>query len=237
MAGIDPSMKCWFSGTCPRANSEYCKTCHQKGMRYLAEVGFIPKSLIPLEYHFIEVLDMDIRGSALQVLKYLDDVWNLAEAGKGFYAYGKGTGTGKTTIGCIALRRYLFESLRRDPNDLDNRRVLYINTSEFLDRIRKSFNNQDLELEKLLEELTSVATAPGLILFDDIGAENCTEWVRERLYNLLNFRSSNGLASLFSSNHAPEELADRLGMRIYDRIMGSSKPIEFVGKSHRRCEW
>lgn len=237
MAGDGSSIKCWFSGVCPDANSTKCDRCVDRGIHYLANVLFIPKAQIPKAYQFIEIADMALAPEQLPIASYLDNVKKLVDEGKGFYSHGQGSGTGKTTFGCIALRRYLYYSLREKPADTENRRVLYLNTSEFLDRIRKSFDREDLELEKLMEELTSIELAPKLILFDDIGAERTNEWVQERLYNLLNFRSANGLANIFSSNYSPEELVPRLGNRIYDRIMGCSKPVKFSGKSHRRCEW
>lgn len=227
-------MPCPFDETCLDLN---CERCEQLGLYYLAKRLFIPKSLIPMNYQHNRVAELDIQGSGQSALKYLDNVFTLANEGKGLYAYGKEPGTGKTTICCIALMRYLYLSLKNDPYNIDNRRILYLNTPEFLERLRKSMNNQDLDLDKLLEELTNAETSPKLILLDDIGAEKSSEWVQERLYSLINFRVSNGLATLFTSNFSAEELEQRVGYRTYSRIIGCAKPIHFTGKDHRGCNW
>lgn len=229
-------MLCPFEEICSYESSA-CNRCKDRGILYLINRVFLPKTLIPKNYQSASFLDLDLKGEANNAVRYLDKVFELVNEGKGMYCYGIGPGTGKTTICCIALMRYLYLSLKKDPYDIDNRRVLYLNTTEFLERLRKSMNSQDLELETLIEELTDIDRAPKLILLDDIGAEKSSEWVQERFYSLINFRVANGLATLFTSNYSMEELEPRLGYRIYSRIAGCCKPIQFVGKDHRRCEW
>lgn len=226
---------CFFSGIC---RPIFCVSCSTKGLSYLASKAYIPKTLIPLSYHRLKLSDLELNDEvSSEVSYYLDNIARLVGEGKGFYAYSTKTGTGKTSVGCLALKHYLYWSIMRDPYDTDNRRVLYINTPEFLDRIRKSFNSPDLELEKLLEELMTLRTAPKLVLFDDLGAEKPSDWVRERLYTLINFRVANGLASLYTGNMTLDHLVNQLGSRVVSRIKGSSKILLFPGRDRRKCDW
>ena len=226
---------CWFSEVC----SGYldCNICQRKGLYYLASKLYIDQTNIPLRYLSLKLTDLKLAEEAAEITRYMANIRDLVNEGKGLYAYGTQTGTGKTSICCIILIRYLFRSLLEDPYNTDNRRVFYINTTEFLDRIRKSFNNKDQELDGVLEELMDIDHAPKLILFDDLGAEKPSDWVRERLYTLINFRVSNNLASLYTSNQSLAHLHPRIGSRIVSRLEGSAKQIEFTGPDHRRCDW
>ncbi len=233
-----PDLKpCWFKEFCKRRSETYCPVCQEIGYHFLVDKAFIERTCIPDEYLYVELRDLKLIGDVEQVYYYFNNIWDLASEGKGTYLYGRGTGTGKTSVSCIFLRRFLAQSIASNPNDFENRRVLYINTTEFLDRLRKSFTSPDDELEILLRELTDVKLAPRLILFDDLGAEKSTEWVMERLYMLINFRVSHKLASLFTSNLPIEELEDKLGKRIVSRILGCSKPLYLGGPDHRYCDW
>jgi DNA replication protein DnaC len=176
-------------------------------------------------------------GGALEVNRYLSVIMELVDEGKGFYAYGTQTGTGKTTMACLALRAYLYGSLSRAPYNLENRRVLYLNVPEFLDSLRRSYNREDLELESLIDELLDINRSPRLIVLDDLGAEKSSEWVMERLYSIINFRVSNKLAIIVTSNLSLDELEVKLGPRITSRLRGCCKQVKFEGKDHRRCNW
>jgi Cdc6-like AAA superfamily ATPase len=230
--GID----CWFSDICPKTG-QYCIICTNRGLNYLLAKHYIPKTLIPRNYLMQKLEDLDLRGPAAEALYYAENVWDLANQGKGMYCWSEQTGTGKTSVSIIALMRYLFQSVTRDPYKVENRRALYLNTTEFLDKIRKSYISEDIELDQLLDELMNVETAPPILLLDDIGAEKSTPWVMERIYSILNFRSVNGLATIFTSNMSVDQLEKQLGSRIASRIRGSAKELKFPGKDHRRCDW
>lgn len=235
------TINCMFKSYCglkdnPELNG-YCVLCRDKGLYYLISKHYLIKTLIPKIYLSKQIIELDLQGEATEALFYLDNIYKLVKEGKGMYCWGEQTGTGKTTVCSLALLRFLFEDVQANPYMTDNRRVLYINTPEFLDRIRKSYSSEDESLEQLMEELFDLYRAPKLILFDDIGAEKSTEWVQERLYSILNFRAANGLACLFTSNLSLDQLERKLGSRIASRIRGFTRDLKFSGKDHRRCTW
>ena len=229
--------KCWFSELCVKSGEQSCQRCVNNGLYYVAKQMFIPKSGIPDNYHFLKLVDLDLTGDLVKLNFYLENLTCLIDNGKGIYLWGKNPGTGKTSLGCLMLLRYLSYSIMADPYSLDNRRVLYLNTTEFLERLRKSMNSPDQDLEILMNELTDKELAPKVILFDDIGAEKQSEWVQERLYSLVNFRVSNSLANIFTSNCSLDELAAKVGARTYSRIVGCAQPVNLSGKDMRRCTW
>jgi DNA replication protein DnaC len=50
-----------------------------------------------------------------------------------------------------------------------------------------------------------------VVLLDDLGAENLTNWTRERIYSLVNHREQARLLTLVTTNCDPRELANRVG--------------------------
>lgn len=228
-------INCWCSGYCTIKSKKLysCSECKDKGFGYLVNKLYLPKTNIPKTYlKDTSEYEYPIEGSY-----YLSNLINITNAGQGIYCYSNRPGTGKTTLATNALLRYLYYSVRKEPSDIDNRRVYYINTAEFLDRLRKSMNSGDDELELLMSELQDPQVAPKLILLDDIGNEKVSEWVSERLYTLINMRVSNGLATIFTSNLSVDDLGLRLGTRIASRIRGTCKSVQFNGPDHRTCIW
>ncbi len=73
-----------------------------------------------------------------------------------------------------------------------------------------------------------------LLIIDDLGAEFSNQMTLSILYNLLNTRQNQGLATIISTNLSAKELAARYEGRIYSRIVGSDyTPLFFTGKDHR----
>lgn len=226
---------CVFKVYCP--DSEVlCVICKDRGVHYLIQKLFLPKSNIPRRYLKQDPYDFQMSTNLDAALDFVTDIREKVELGENLYLYSAQPGTGKTSVGCYALLKYLFLDVKGAPYDLDNRRAFYLNVPEFLDRLRKSFNSPDPELEGLLEELTDTNNAPRLILFDDLGAERPSEWAVERLYTLINFRTANMLSSIYTSNLDQQGLSKTLGPRIASRVFGYSTILELVGKDHRSNE-
>ena len=224
-------INCIFNNICGLSST--CSSCMDRGLHYLIYKHYLPKTLIPrLYYH-----SLDFEQEVPDINYYNSRIIDMVDKGMGIYCYSELPGTGKTTACIQSLMTFLFHDILSSPYDVDNRRVLYLNTTEFLDRLRKSYSSIDMELESLLYEMTSINRTPKLILFDDIGSERCSDWVIERLYSLINYRVSNGLASLFTSNKSIDQLYDNLGARIISRIRGCSKEVLFANPDFRGCNW
>jgi DNA replication protein DnaC len=73
-----------------------------------------------------------------------------------------------------------------------------------------------------------------LLLVDDIGAAKPSEWIEEVNYRLVNHRYENELPTLFTSNLTPKELADRLGERVFSRLVEMCQRIALKGEDRRR---
>lgn len=222
---------CWFDNYCTLDLE--CESCKRSGLHFLVDKVYIDKTLIPNRYLRVKFSDLKVDNSTLPVVIYYSDLWHKVLKGEGLYLHSPITGNGKTSLACVCLLRYLAKSVMVDPNDFDNRRVLYINTCEFLERIKASFNNPDPLLDRLFEELTDKSMAPKLMLFDDIGSEKSTPFAIGKLYTLINFRSANELATIFTSNLNIKQLEEIMGPRIASRIRGMCNLVELMGPDRR----
>ncbi len=91
--------------------------------------------------------------------------------------------------------------------------ALFIVVPDLLDHLRATFNpNSTTSLDKRFME---VKTAPLLVL-DDLGTESATPWVREKLYQLFNYRYNARLATVITTTTPIDEIDPRLASRLLD---------------------
>ena len=72
-----------------------------------------------------------------------------------------------------------------------------------------------------------------LLILDDIGAEKVTDWVQDTLFRMVDGRYRREKPIFYTSNLKPKELVDKLGQRIYDRILETTYQIENKATSYR----
>ena len=139
--------------------------------------------------------------------------------GTGLYIHG-GTGVGKTFLAC-ALVKHLNEKFR----------VKFHVVGELFDEIRAEYSNKSDNEEDLFEELMNFDK--GFLFLDDLGAEKLTDWVRERLYLLINKKYNDMTPVIFTSNCDLTTLQEMVGDRIVSRIVGMTGIIKLTGIDNR----
>lgn len=224
---------CFFEHVCSLDRS-WCPRCMEEGYNYIVRHLYLKNSRIPRAY-LPSGIDPGpiIRANASELILYARSLTKRVEAGKGAYLWSETTGNGKTTVGCNLLLKYLFENIPRISHTDMEYPVLYLNVVELLDDLRRQMTAPDDEFQYLWRVLFS-DRAPKLLMLDDIGAEKPSSWVTERMYSLINFRSANSLATIYTSNCSPEQLEHTLGARCASRIQGTCIKVRFLGTDKRR---
>jgi len=129
------------------------------------------------------------------------------ETTKGLYFLGD-VGSGKTHLS-ISVLRHIIEQGHVGK---------FLMVPRWLDRIRSSFNRK-YDDSPTTDEVAREFLHRGLLVVDDIGSENPSEWVREQIFLGVDGRYTRMLPTIFTSNLSPEELESRLGKRTVSRII------------------
>ena len=161
------------------------------------------------------------------VTKFIKD-YRAGKTTKGLYLSGN-FGSGKSYIVSAMLNELV----------KDGYTCAMIYYPEFLRILKASFNSD-------FEEQFEYARKSDLLLLDDIGAENITDWSRDEILGpILQYRMDNNLATFFTSNLSKEELeihlsegkqsVDKLkAKRIIERINYLTDDLKLISKNQRK---
>lgn len=165
-------------------------------------------------------------GYTQQEVTSLRSAFNSAEiyarSLKGWFLIEGSYGTGKTHLAAAIGNARLAEG---DP-------VMFMTTPDLLDQLRSGFGaNADSSYDETFERIKDVA----MLIIDDLGAENPSEWANEKLFQLLNHRYVNEKATVITTNNDIERLDQRLASRLRDinvvrRIVISAPDYRDVSK-------
>jgi len=117
-------------------------------------------------------------------------------------------------------------------NSLTEARIptLYVVFSDLLAAIRDSFKPESTQSESRIMNATKEAR---VLILDDLGAEQVTEFVTNRLFDVINFRYNHNLPLVASSNLGTQQIADLYGPRIASRVLEMCEPLTLVGDDIR----
>jgi DNA replication protein DnaC len=126
-----------------------------------------------------------------------------AESPQGWLVFTGTYGCGKTHL-AAAIANY-----RSDLGHL----ALFVDVPDLMSRLRATFSpNSNVSLDRRFEMYRS---APLLVL-DDLGTQSMTPWVREKLYQLFNYRYITELPTVITTAELKDEMEPRLLSRLRD---------------------
>ncbi len=136
---------------------------------------------------------------------------------RNLFFYGT-VGTGKSFLsGCIA--KELMDQ---------GHQVLYYSCCQLFDQ----FNLYRFDVGQI-EALENHLFHCDLLILDDLAAENTSDYVKSKLFALLNTRHRKQLPTIISSNAMPAEINAIYSDRIYSRIMSQFELLKFIGPDLR----
>jgi len=100
--------------------------------------------------------------------------------------------------------------------------TLFITVPDLLDTLRYSYNSEDTTFEERFEEIRSVP----LLILDDFGTQNATEWSQEKLFQIINFRYINHLPLVITTNLNLKDIEGRIRSRLDDPELVQKVVIE-----------
>lgn len=168
---------------------------------------------------FSAFLDRNGSETACQLVKQYVQAFSDWQ-GESLWLWGE-PGNGKTHL-AAAITKALTEQ---------GHIVVFQSVPELLQRIRSTFNSENKENEA---QIMRALLECDLLILDDIGAEKATEWVEEKIFNIIDGRYRKEMPTLYTSNLKPKEMLQQVGKRSYDRMVETSLTIENKATSYRR---
>lgn len=137
-------------------------------------------------------------------------------SGRGLYIFSKTKGSGKTMLACCIANEIV---KRQDVS------VKFVNVPDYIELVKDKSDAGRECVEKIREA--------GLLILDDIGTQvENKEWITTALFRLIDYRYTQHLPTIFTSNIPMEEL--KTDERIADRIYEVSTPVMMPEENIRR---
>ncbi|MFZ7122011.1 MAG: ATP-binding protein [Eubacteriaceae bacterium] len=156
---------------------------------------------------------LNMQNIFLKTINYVND---FSKENINLYLYGN-PGLGKTFLSHCIAKDLLDKGIT----------VIYQTASDLIDTIRKSkFNNNDKDIINFLYECE-------LLIIDDLGTENSTDFSNNELFNLINKRLIMKKKIIISTNLSLKQLQNRYSSRLTSRIIGNFLFLKFVGDDIR----
>lgn len=101
-----------------------------------------------------------------------------------------------------------------------------------MNQLKAYFNSSDSDNEvprRIIETLQEV----GLLILDDMGAKKTSDWVNEKLFEIIDYRYKAELPMRVTTNCTPKELNEKIGSRNFDRLREMCALVTVTAKSQR----
>jgi len=131
---------------------------------------------------------------------------------KSLFLYGP-TETGKTIHSaflCLQENKNLYLG-----GDTSGKEFIFVSFPELFSEIKATFGSNEISEIDVLEKYKKVY----LLVLDDFGVKNASDWFLELLYIIINYRYEYLLKTIITSNTSLEDISNKLGDdRISSRI-------------------
>lgn len=245
---------CILAGSCSAADSAKCNArcpsfiaCHG----YNGLGGRIGAANVPADYKGVTLANSPARSTQAAAYRLAEPyaqtfARQFGDAAEGrriksLYLYSESPGTGKTTTAAALTHewvvRHYIGSLQRGSQPTE--RPAYFLDVNAWQTLFLGFNRSHVPAETaepLAAEYYAMERrtkdAPFAVL-DDIGVRSATEAFRADLHSIVNYRVSNALPTVYTSNVLLADLAQVFDARLADRVREQCAEIVFVGGSKR----
>jgi DNA replication protein DnaC len=211
----------WLKETLERGEKSIEKINRKEAERI---AGLIPFHIIgaysnmtthDFENNKLEDIDREKRP---YMAKALDKVQSWTpEVKKGFFLYGE-VGSGKSRL----LRGFCLKWAR-------NHKTCQFWPVHDLIRKFKEFDMGTAHQKAFRRQLTHC----DILVIDDFGAENTTDFVQGELLSIIDERCNRAGSLHVTSNIGPTEIADQYGIRIFDRMRMMTRSMKLIDGSYR----
>lgn len=232
MTGIPLSDSCYLVDTCWKYHNKEaeCKTQTVYCPRFFRMNYLYEESLLSMKQRQYTSLRIDEDGTdreAFNRLKSIElDIENFVASGTNLYLHSTTCGNGKTAWALRLLQTYVGKIWYK--SDLKCK-VLFVNVPRYILSLKDSISSTNDYIEHIKKNIFLA----DLVVFDEVGTKSLTVWEHEQILNLVNTRIDMNKSNIYTSNLTGLELREKVGDRLYSRIVNLSVDIELFGSDKR----
>ena len=135
--------------------------------------------------------------------------------------------TGTAGVGKTVLMAGIAKEILKDKE----RKVEWISYPGFIMELQSLFRKDDDVTP--FERAEEIASFPGTLAIDDIGAEKMTAFVQQITYYIINYREQEMLHTIITSNFSLQQIDEQIDTRVSSRIGGMCKIVKLAGNDRR----
>ncbi len=105
--------------------------------------------------------------------------------------------------------------------------TLLLTVPDLLDWLRFTYDSPETSFEERFDEIRNIQ----LLILDDLGTQNATAWAEEKLFQIINHRYTNKLATVITTNQKMEEIDGRIRSRLLDPELVT--PVNIISPDYR----
>jgi DNA replication protein DnaC len=145
---------------------------------------------------------------------------NFAQLQTGWLLLEGGYGCGKTHLAAAIANYSVNHGIP----------TLFITVPDLLDSLRFAYADPETTFEQRFEEIRNA----NLLIMDDFGTQNATGWAQEKLFQIINYRYTNKLPTVITTNLMLDQIEGRIRSRLQDD--GFVNHIKIKAPDYRRPE-
>lgn len=108
--------------------------------------------------------------------------------------------------------------------------TLFLTVPDLLDTLRSAYGADDTSFEERFDQIRNAK----LLVLDDFGTQNATDWAREKLFQIINYRYINKLSTVITTNLSLDEIEGRIRSRLSDQEL--VRKLHIIAPDYRR-QW
>lgn len=225
------SKDCYLFERCKKYKKDNCSLSDDMFCIKLFKLNYLyDEALLSAKQRVYTPLYIDADGTDREQFKQLkgieDSIEQFVSEGKNLYLHSSTCGNGKTEWSIRLIQAY-FNAIWHKC-DL-NCKALFINVPRFLLSLKDNISNKS----DYIEHIKSHILDADLVVWDELGIKDATQFEHEHLLNLINNRIDYNKSNIYTSNLTPWELKERLGDRLHSRIVNLSIDVELFGRDKR----
>lgn len=233
MNGILLSDSCYLRETCWKFNNKQEAECRTQNVfcpRFFRMNYLYEESLMSMKQRQHVSLRIDEDGTDLEAFNKLKNIEEhidqFVAGGNNLYLHSTTCGNGKTAWALRMLQSYIGKIWYK--SDLKCK-VLFINVPRYILALKDSISASNDYIDHIKKYIFDA----DLVVFDEVGTKALTTWEHEQILNLVNTRIDMNKSNIYTSNLTGIELREKVGDRLYSRIMNLSIDIELFGSDKR----